>query len=226
MHTNAYAGMAEAHEEIREIALSHDLISAARVLDMENGLASLLSDQPTGVFDQMRWSHLVSGIFTLFHGWDQPDEGGADSLITDLASVGQYLAEHPVPWTTRPGDAWDDYPWNNEVTVTTVPSLSSIEYLGAAAVLLMSEEFITQPAIWALEKDLTPHFGALNPLYDYIKLRRNPESTTPLPELPVPDDFKQLFRDWAHGNVNFTAPGPSGPSAPAGSQASGSHATA
>jgi hypothetical protein len=27
-----------------------------------------------------------------------------------------------------------------------------------------------------------------------------------LPELPVPEKFKPLFRDWAAGKVNFTAP--------------------
>ena len=28
-----------------------------------------------------------------------------------------------------------------------------------------------------------------------------------LPDLPVPDEFKQVFRDWAEGKVNFTVSG-------------------
>jgi hypothetical protein len=33
-------------------------------------------------------------------------------------------------------------------------------------------------------------------------------SEVSLPELPVPEKFKPLFRDWAEGRVNFTAPAP------------------
>ena len=34
--------------------------------------------------------------------------------------------------------------------------------------------------------------------------RNAPGSKIPLPDLPVPEEFKQVFRDWAEGKVNFT----------------------
>lgn len=48
-------------------------------------------------------------------------------------------------------------------------------------------------------------FSALNP---YIKSRNAKESSTPLPDLPVPDEFKQVFHDWAERKVNFVADSP------------------
>jgi hypothetical protein len=50
-------------------------------------------------------------------------------------------------------------------------------------------------------------------LYAYIDRRylRTPELKArelPLPDLPVPQEFQQVFRDWAEGDVNFTVSAP------------------
>jgi hypothetical protein len=47
--------------------------------------------------------------------------------------------------------------------------------------------------------------GPLRDLHDYIKCRSGPAPGRPLPDLPVPEEFKQIFRDWAEGRVNFIA---------------------
>jgi hypothetical protein len=48
--------------------------------------------------------------------------------------------------------------------------------------------------------------GALSPLYAYMESRHQVGLRAPVPDLPVPEDFKQVFRDWAEGKVSFTAP--------------------
>jgi hypothetical protein len=46
--------------------------------------------------------------------------------------------------------------------------------------------------------------GPFSGLYTYME-HRHGDLGRPLPELPVPDEFKQVFRDWAEGRVSFTA---------------------
>lgn len=48
-------------------------------------------------------------------------------------------------------------------------------------------------------------FGPFSPVEQYCARRIN-GSADPIPDLPVPDEFRQVFRDWAEGKVNFTAP--------------------
>jgi hypothetical protein len=48
--------------------------------------------------------------------------------------------------------------------------------------------------------------GPFSELYAHME-HRHREVRRPLPELPMPDEFKDIFRDWAECKVNFTAQG-------------------
>jgi hypothetical protein len=41
-----------------------------------------------------------------------------------------------------------------------------------------------------------------------IEQRWIPGTFPTLPDLPVPEEFRQVFRDWAEGKVNFVGPAP------------------
>jgi hypothetical protein len=58
--------------------------------------------------------------------------------------------------------------------------------------------------------------GPFSDLQIYIMHRQQGRRGNQLPELPVPEEFKQVFRDWAEGKVNFVGPAPD--SADSGSQ--------
>lgn len=76
-------------------------------------------------------------------------------------------------------------------------------YLGAAACLLISSE--AGPCREFPSED--PHsFGPLGQLRPYIARRWQIEIESELPELPVPERFQRLFRDWADNKVDFVGP--------------------
>ena len=58
--------------------------------------------------------------------------------------------------------------------------------------------------------------GPFSDLQIYIMHRQRGRRGIQLRELPVPEEFKQVFRDWAEGKVNFVGPAPD--SADSGSQ--------
>jgi len=132
------------------------------------------------------------------------------TLISGLAAVGQYFIDHPQPpWIAGETVSWSEYYWepNPRWDKRKRPeSLDPVIYLGAAGVLLISDESDkSRPPADVLGGDAS-RLGAFSDLYAYMERRRGKRGQ-PLPELPVPDEFKQLFRDWAESQVNFTAPG-------------------
>jgi hypothetical protein len=85
--------------------------------------------------------------------------------------------------------------------------LDPFTYLGGAAVFLMSAELDRTIPSHELESDPT-RLGSFSDLYLYVEFRQAPESALLLPDLPVPEEFRQVFRDWAEGKVNFVGPAP------------------
>jgi hypothetical protein len=68
-------------------------------------------------------------------------------------------------------------------------------------VLCMDEEMVGDPhKISFRPRPELPGLSGL--LYRHAARRANWEAE-PLPDLPVPEQFRQLFRDWAEGRVNF-----------------------
>ena len=50
--------------------------------------------------------------------------------------------------------------------------------------------------------------GLFSELQIYIMHRQQGRRGIQLRELPVPEESKQVFRDWAEGKVNFVGPAP------------------
>jgi hypothetical protein len=65
----------------------------------------------------------------------------------------------------------------------------------------MSIEQNPSEALTALQADES-NLGVFSGLYPYIDRRAN-GARIPLPDLPVPERFKQIFRDWADGKICF-----------------------
>jgi len=86
------------------------------------------------------------------------------------------------PWT----DHWEIYRWRTPPSGNQALSIESLAYLGAAAVLLSSAESAG--------------------LYSHMEQRFVPDAARPERELPVPEDLKQVFRDWAEEKINFLDP--------------------
>ncbi len=74
-------------------------------------------------------------------------------------------------------------------------------WLGTAAMLLILEEL--NPGTNNPRRRL----GPLRHLAPYLTRRLGP-GRAELPDLMVPDQFRQTFLDWAEGRVNFTAAKP------------------
>ena len=76
--------------------------------------------------------------------------------------------------------------------------LDETAYLGAAAALLISIEN-TETKMLPSE----PQLGPLRELHPYIEHRCG-NSHGELPELPIPDGFRQIFYAWAANKLGFT----------------------
>lgn len=81
-------------------------------------------------------------------------------------------------------------------------ALDLITNLGGIALsLIMIEAGIASDTEKFSEEGWLGPFGAAQP---YARRRLGQGVIESLPELPVPDEFKQVFLDWAEGKVNFT----------------------
>jgi hypothetical protein len=50
--------------------------------------------------------------------------------------------------------------------------------------------------------------GVFRDLYSYVEHRHAQSLAGKLPDLPVPEEFKQVLRDWAEGKTDFIGPAP------------------
>jgi hypothetical protein len=197
-HGAAAVAAARADAYVRYGAVRAGLISVRQALDMPGGLVVLFRPAQ-GAFQECP-AYFGPVLFALHHGW--PAFGPA-TLMADLDALGAYLIDHAEPpWLdmrdvdviatfadssqTAPG-AFDRSPL----------SLSEAAYLAAAVLLLIMEE---TPV-------LSPGAGLLGPLHHlapYLARRRGENPGTELPSLLVPEEFQQVFREWAEGRINVT----------------------
>jgi hypothetical protein len=130
---------------------------------------------------------------------------GADHIISDLESIGDYLMNHPEPpWLRGVMGDWDDSVdaeyCAKEATKTV--RFSQAGYVGAVAILaiLMEQSIIRHP-----DETFNRHrLGPLSDFYPYLIRRNNPGSKRGLPNLPVPALFRNMLISWAEREVNFT----------------------
>ena len=116
-----------------------------------------------------------------------------------LTAVGEYLLNHPdPPWLAAGVQDWylsaeryDDAPVR----------LTPTAYLAATALLLIAAEGNRLDSSYAEASKSV----LLHELHPYFARREGRNPGAALPDLPVPDRFKQTFRDWADRRVNFIA---------------------
>jgi NACHT domain len=191
---------------IRTVALTHDFITADQALAMPGGLDALMREAVLTPFGEW-FSACLPGLckmlleYTNGHPPGFASEDWRERFLSKLAAVGRYLQHHPFQlWTENLGVLKPvGFEWQLRAEHRSLP-LDEFTYLGFAAVLLTTAEH-------TLMRLRAPHppeaAGSLSLLVPYVD-RRDGARGIDVPELPVPAEFRQLFRDWADGKVNFT----------------------
>jgi hypothetical protein len=179
-------------------ALEVGLISTRQALEMTGG-PTLLFQGSAGTFGI--WApYFAETLLALEHGWPA---FGAPAIAAELTAFGEYLIGHPEPpWLEYSQSAWDDiYSILDDRIFFTgrAAPLNQAAYLGAAAMLLILEEIRPGRAYLAKRR-----LGPLRHLAPYLTCRQGLGKRTELPDLMVPDQFRQTFRGWAEGRFDFT----------------------
>jgi NACHT domain-containing protein len=200
-HAAAAAAAAETDAYIRLRALEAGVIITRQALDMPGG-PMVLFQGSEGCF-QLYEPYFWQTFRALNSGWPA---FGAPDVVSVLVAFGEYLIDHPgPPWLHDTMSDWDyhmpdedDEPFKRAARPAP---LSQTAYLGAVTVLLIMNEALESP------KHIERRLGPLRDIAPYLTRRQGLGQRTKLPSLPVPEEFKQTFRDWAEGRVNFTVPG-------------------
>ena len=207
-YTDAIIAAAAHHSNIRNVALARHLITIDQALKMRGGLLPLLQIQPMNIFGLIWASHLLGKFYILAHGWDgYTDPDIRADAISDFLIIGNHLINYPqLPWVTERADTWSSYPWSGPAAEDAAQAhVDPIAYLGAAGTVLISAESGDSAPSRVLDGDPS-RLGPFSDLYPYLERRWSADPNLPLPDLPVPEEFKRTFRGWAEGRVNFTSP--------------------
>ena len=201
---------ANQHYGLRSLALKSDLITLDHALRMPGTITPLLRDQKVGVYG----FHIIPIPFIYFykiaHGL--PGHCNYSTATSGLLTIGKYLTSEPQPpWVNQPASPWTNWKWASSDIANDRPSaIEPLAYLAGAAVFLISAEHWDKVPSQALDSPFC--LGVFSVLFWYIESRKtgtpDPES---LPDLPVPNEFKQVFRDWAARKVNFVGDSPDQP---------------
>jgi NACHT domain len=198
--------IAAAHEDwIKASAVEYELILPDQALEMPSGLDVLMHNRPVplsgmiliALLPEACWSLLDDAKQTLRPELEDPRE----RLLGLLAALGRYLQRHRCPPWIRDatGGMVGQYEWQLAAEYRSLP-LDEVTYLGLAAVILMSAE-LTEVRLLPPEP---PGDGAPPSLLVPYLSRRYGNPSDDIPDLPVPAEFRRLFRDWADGKVSFT----------------------
>jgi hypothetical protein len=192
---------AEENHYLRDIALRYGLISVSQALEMPGGLTALFRQSRSRFPGFGLFPYLQDTYLRLLQGWPA---FASPATAAVLQAVGEYLRDQPeLPWV-------DEYigKFHSAYDGLFPPAdgpgeLGPISRLGGAAILaiLVESDFTTI-------LDIDPRrLGPLCSLLPYLQRRHSGDRDAELPDLPVPEEFRQVFRDWAEGLVNFTKPG-------------------
>ena len=190
--------------DIRNSALRLGVVTAAQAIEMKEGLLPLLQRQPILIFGLGIWGAYLPSIFVNLASDPEHREG-----IEVMTAVGEHLTRYPdPPWITGNVDPWYWVDGPDLQDRELPASVTPVAFLGAAAIALMTAEANLAEIIRDLRGEPSRGLGPFSVLYAYMTRRNAPGTRTPLPDLPLPEEFKQVFRDWAEGKVNFTEPAP------------------
>jgi hypothetical protein len=202
-YSDAIKSAARGNYSLRALALEDGIITLDQALEMSGGLLPLLRN-----YSPRRGSYLISTFVRTAEGLFPADSPRSSTSIRELAIVGEYIKSlPPPPWVNGSVGRLSSNAWRKEPAEGGHEIVDPVAYLGGAAIALMASESGIRSIPVELE-GRSSKFGPFNALYPYIQLRLKMTSEGSLPELPVPEKFKPLFRDWAEGKVNFTAPAP------------------
>lgn len=202
-HTSIMIAAAREDMNLRMDVLRHGLITVRQAMEMSGGLAGLFRNNIDFIRGAVTSVYLEQVFLALLNGWPSY---GMPPALDDLVAIGEYLRAHPEPpWLHGPIDEWIAWAAQPEEPYApgAVKALSEDAWLGAAAIV----SIVTEKGMptWPYGKRSPDELGPLRDLLPYLK-RRTGTDPGPLPDLPGPAEFKQVFRDWAEGRVNFTAP--------------------
>jgi len=192
-------------------SLRHRFVTAGHVLATGSDLTPLFTNHHAVIFDALWTSYLDYLVGAATRGWGRAVHSGLpraseESMSEDFAAVGQFLIDHPEPpWlSVRLSSRWEPvslFAQDDSVSGTGLfEARDPIIYLGAVGAILIAAE-LTRNRVLAAEGG--PPLGAFSNLYPYILLRWGHEQDAQLPELPVPEQFQCLFRNWATNNTDF-----------------------
>jgi NACHT domain len=184
---------------VRNIALQHGLVTINQALEMPGELGTLLQSTVDFFNSPVLPPYLEKIFQALTHGWPAYSD---PAIVEDLTAIGQYLLHHQEPpWLYGEVGVWNDVvtPADLMKSAALPDKLSQGACLAAAVLLAILIERADSPD-WYIPTSL----GPLRKLRPYL-LRRRQVSYAILPDLPLPENFKRIFRRWAMYQINFTA---------------------
>ena len=204
LYREAITVLAPSYESVRIEAMQSGLITVDEALGMPGGLQPLLRPQQREAFGG-GWSALLCVYFQwLIWNINDNSVGLAKEY---LSAVGRFASRTgSPPWTYGPIQPWLSPEWDKNRSDRLESSLLEPSiYLGGAIVALTCAEASGDWGYRILSKD-PALLGPFSDLHAYIGYREQGgtlNSTSVLPDLPVLGEFKQVFRDWADGKVDF-----------------------
>lgn len=190
---------------IRTIALRREYITADQALAMPGGPGALMCDGILAPFGEYFGPYLPDSCTALLRNDVTPPsrswpEDWRRQELSLFAAVGRYLQCHPhAPWVQEVNRLPRPYEWQLTSVHRSLP-LDEVTYLGIAAVVLATAE-LTQVSLTT--PDAPEDAGSLS-LLERCLIRRFLAPGVPVLDLPVPAEFRRLFRDWADRKVDFT----------------------
>jgi hypothetical protein len=202
-HKAAISWAARTDHELRFLASYAGIITPTEILTLPDGLASLITGTAEIAEAPNRGS--IWGPLVVLQVLRVSSTESAALNGSAAAAIGRYLADHnSLPWIKGSPLAgvfsWDDalpdedlYRLVEQIRLTAVDETES---LGMAASACMGYELIGRRGRF----DAPTADSSM--LFRYIANRIIPADYE-LEDLPVPDEFKKVFRDWATGRINF-----------------------
>lgn len=203
-HSVPVAAAAADDTGVRFAALWWRIITMDEALRMPGGPRDLFHDGSPGLLDGTWAAYLPNVIHRIYSGANT-SKTRMSHLAADLEAFGRHLLSHPnLPWISPPVDNLEHYILDVD---DYAPELSPLRihlnenaYLGAAATLLIIVETMPAPSASIPQRWRT---GPLGNLYPYIEQRWKFQPPAPLSNLPIPDPFGQIFRDWAESKTDL-----------------------
>ena len=202
-HPEVLVAAAQDDKYLRRAALAQGFIGIKQALAMPDGLNGLFEDRAGFFPDEARWGPYIDNA--LHDLMAAPLAFSNSTTIEDFMAIGNYLLGNPrVPWVGRPSASLlvslqgVDAPFLDRIS----PTVNQLTYLGALAVIAIVAERREKGYRWTHAE-----FGSIREFYPYLARRHNHYASGDLPELPVPDEFRAIFQDWAFGRIDLTSSG-------------------